>query len=98
MKISHSSSSQANGLTPEPTTPTEYIEHTHEHVYEEDDSDVAPRRSKRQRIAKSFGDNFIVYLVDDVPKSISEAYASPDVKYWKDAVHSEIDSITANGT
>jgi hypothetical protein len=26
-----------------------------------------------------------------------EAYASPDVDYWKDVVCSEMDSITANG-
>jgi hypothetical protein len=25
-----------------------------------------------------FGDNFIVYLMDDTPISIAEAYASPD--------------------
>ena len=39
-----------------------------------------------------------MYLVDDVPKSISEAYASSDAEYWKDAVRSEMDSIIANGT
>ena len=53
-----------------------------------DKVDDAPRRSKRQRIAKSFGDDFIVYLVDDVPKTLLEAYASPDAEYWKEAVHS----------
>jgi hypothetical protein len=46
---------------------------------------------------KSFGDEFIVYLVDDVPKTISQAYASPDVEFWKDAIHSEMDSIMSNG-
>ena len=35
---------------------------------------------------------------DDTPSSISEAYASPDADYWKDAVHREMDSIMANGT
>jgi hypothetical protein len=40
-----------------------------------------PIRSKRQRTAKSFGDDFIVYLMDDTPSSISEAYASLDVDY-----------------
>jgi len=28
--------------------------------------------------AKSFGDDFTVYLMDDTPKIISEAFASPD--------------------
>ena len=52
-----------------------------------------PVRSKRHSTAKSFGDDFIVYLVDDTPRTISEAYASPDADYWKEAVRSEMDSI-----
>ena len=32
-----------------------------------------PMRSKRQRTAKYFGDDFIVYLVDDTTRTISEA-------------------------
>jgi len=36
--------------------------------------------------------------VDDVPKTLPEAYASPDAEYWKEAVHSEMDSIMSNGT
>jgi hypothetical protein len=55
-------------------------------------------RNKRQRIAKSFGDEFIVYLVDDTPTSIIEAYTSLDADDWKEAVHSEMDSILSNGT
>jgi hypothetical protein len=37
------------------------------------------RRSKRSSTAKSFGDDFTVYLMDDTPKTIIEAFASPDV-------------------
>ena len=37
-------------------------------------------------------------LVDDTPKSISEAFASPDADYWKEAIRNEMDSIIANGT
>ena len=77
---------------PEPTTPMEHFEKS-----VEDDNEI-PIRSKRQRTAKSFGDDFIVYLVDDTPRSISEAYASPDADYWKEVVRSEMDSILANGT
>nr|CAE05066.1 OSJNBa0094P09.5 [Oryza sativa Japonica Group]CAE05129.1 OSJNBa0079F16.21 [Oryza sativa Japonica Group] len=97
MKDTHSSSSQPSEIIPSSITPPEQTEYTHEHVTEEDDSE-APRRSKRQRTVKSFGDDFTVYLVDDTPKSISEAYASPDADYWKEAVRSEMDSIIANGT
>src|SRR5438132_6367936 len=63
-----------------------------------EEDNEAPTRSKRQRTIRSFGDDFIVYLVDDTPNSITEAYASPDADYWKEAVRSEMDSIMANGT
>jgi len=39
----------------------------------EEDNNGAPRKSQRQRIAKSFGDDFITYLVDDTPRTIEEA-------------------------
>jgi hypothetical protein len=64
----------------------------------EEDNDEAPRRSKRQRTEKSFGDDFIIYLVDDTPKTIAKAYSSPDADYWKEGVRSEMDSIMSNGT
>jgi hypothetical protein len=69
-----------------------FIEHP------EEDNDEAIRRSKRQRTEKSFGDDFIIYLVDDTLKTIAEAYSSPDTDYWKEAVRSEMDSIMSNGT
>ena len=74
----------------------EYYEQTHDENPEEDDEETLGR-GKRQRTAKTFGDDFFVYLVDDTPTSISEAYASPEADYWKDAVRSEMDSIMANG-
>jgi hypothetical protein len=33
-----------------------------------------------------------------VPKTLSEAYASPDARYWKEALHSEMHSIMENET
>jgi hypothetical protein len=39
-----------------------------------------------------------VYLVDDTPTSITEAYASLDADDYKEAVHSEMDSILSNRT
>jgi hypothetical protein len=56
------------------------------------------KKSKRQRIAKYFGDDFIVYLVDDTSRTIEEAYSSLDADYWKEAIKSELDSIISNGT
>ncbi|KAK1682932.1 hypothetical protein QYE76_043780 [Lolium multiflorum] len=80
-------------------TPMESDEESDDESSDSDkDDNEAPTRSKRQRTAKSFGNDFIVYLVDDTPTTISEALASPDADYWKEAVQSEMDSILANGT
>jgi hypothetical protein len=54
-----------------------HAEHTPEPIHEKIDSE-ALRRSKRPRTAKSFGDDFTIYLVDDTPKTIIEAFASLD--------------------
>ena len=79
---------------------TELIEHNEPTLVEnpEEDNNDAPRKSKRQRTVKSFGDDFIVYLMDDTPRTIEEVYSSPDADYWKEAVRSEMDSIISNGT
>ena len=39
-----------------------------------------------------------MYLIDDTPSSILEAYASKDADYSKEAVRSEMDPILANET
>jgi hypothetical protein len=83
--------------TPEPSEIFDHAEHTPEPIHEEIDSE-APRKSKRPRTAKSFGDDFTVYLMDDTPKTIATAFASPDADDWKEVVHSEMDSILSNGT
>ena len=69
---------------------------THEEIYE-DDSNVVTRKSKRRRVAKSFSEDYIIYLVDDTPTTIAEAYSSLDADLWKEAVQSEMDSIMSNG-
>ncbi|KAK1626704.1 hypothetical protein QYE76_001019 [Lolium multiflorum] len=97
MKDMHSIARISTEIIPESSTSNEYFEQSHENVTEKDDNE-APKRSKRRRIEKSFGDDFIVYLVDDTPTSIAEAYASPDADDWKEAVHNEMDSILSNGT
>src|SRR6185436_8563108 len=101
MKDTHSTSRFSSEITPEPVAPivTETSEQPveHEEILEKDDSE-APRMRKRQRVAKFFGDDFTVYLVDDTPTTIAEAYASPDADDWKEAVKSEMDSIISNGT
>jgi hypothetical protein len=64
----------------------------------EEDNGIVTRKSKRRRVAKSFGDDYIIYLVDDTPKTIEEAYSSPDADLWTEAVQCEMDSIMSNGT
>ena len=78
----------------------ELIEHSEPTLVEnpEEDNNETLRKSKKQRTSKSFGDDFIVYLVDDTPRTIEEAYSSPDADYWKEAVRSEMNSIMSNGT
>jgi hypothetical protein len=70
---------------------------SHEEIPEEDNN-IVTRKSKRQRVAKFFREDFIIYLVDDSPTTIVEAYSSLDVDLWKEVVQSEMDSIMSNGT
>ena len=64
----------------------------------EQEESVELRRSKRPRIAKDLGSDFITYQIEGDPSSFRDAMASPEAKYWKDAIKSEIDSILSNGT
>ena len=90
-------SGMESDIAPEPAIPIEYYERLNEHIPGEKNNE-ASIRSKRQRTARSFGDDFIVYLMDDTPNTISEAYSSPDADYWKEVIQSEMDSIMTNGT
>jgi hypothetical protein len=63
--------------SPEPSRNFDHAKHTPEPIHEEIDSET-PRRSKRPRTVKSFGDDFTSYLLDDTPKTIVEAFTSPD--------------------
>jgi hypothetical protein len=79
-------------ITPKPSENFDHAEHTPETIHEEIDSE-APRRSKRPKTAKYFGDDFTVCHMDDTPKTIVEAFTSPDVDDWKEAIYSEMGSI-----
>jgi hypothetical protein len=70
---------------------------TYKEIFVEDNNTVA-RKSKRQRVTKSFGGDFIIYLVDDTPTTIAEAYSSSDTDLWKEAIQNEMDSILSNVT
>jgi hypothetical protein len=77
MKDMRSNAKFSTEIAPDNTIHIESSVEPFERTLEKDNNEV-PMRKKRQRIAKSFGDDFIVYLVDDTPTSIIEAYASPD--------------------
>lgn len=66
--------------TREPTIPMENYERTH-HENPEEEGNKAPTSSKRQRTSNLCGYDFIMYLMDDTPSSISKACASPDPDY-----------------
>jgi hypothetical protein len=96
MREDYCSTSQKSIINGEPT---EMIEHNKQPLMENlwGDNETS-KKSKRQRTARSFGDEFIMYLVDDTPRTIEEAYSSLDADYWKEAIKSELDLIMSNGT
>jgi hypothetical protein len=96
MREDHCSTSQKSIINDEPTNMIEHNEQTLVGNLRGDNE--ISKKSKRQRTAKSFGDDFIVYLVDDTPRTIEEAYSFLDADYWKEAIKSEMDSIMSNGT
>ena len=63
-----------------------------------DESEKALRHSKRARTSKSFGLDFLTYLLENEPQSFNEAMSTPEAPMWKEAVNSEIESIMKNHT
>ena len=57
-----------------------------------------PRRSKRARISKSFGPDFLTYMIENKPQTIHEAVTSPESPLWKEVIKSEIASILQSHT
>ncbi|KAK4394115.1 Retrovirus-related Pol polyprotein from transposon TNT 1-94 [Sesamum angolense] len=90
MIVGGSNRASISGATEGPS-PERHTSLTHE------ESDI-PRRSKRARIVKDFGSNFVTYNINDDPVTFKDAMASSEAKQWKEAVKSEMDSIVSNGT
>jgi hypothetical protein len=82
MKIIHDASSNGPMISHEYFIP---IEHTEESYMQNpmEDGNITTRKSKRPSTAKSLVNDYIVYLVDDTPSTIEEAYSSPDADFWK---------------
>ncbi|KAK4380871.1 Retrovirus-related Pol polyprotein from transposon TNT 1-94 [Sesamum angolense] len=60
--------------------------------------DEEPRRNKRAKRAKTFGPDFLTYLLENELRTINEALSSPEAPFWKEAINSEIESIMQNHT
>ncbi|KAK4388176.1 Retrovirus-related Pol polyprotein from transposon TNT 1-94 [Sesamum angolense] len=73
------------GVNPSSTSPT----------HKESDE---PRWSKRPRVVKNFGSDFITYNIENDPVTFKDAMASSEAKQWKEAVKSEMDCRVFNGT
>ena len=56
------------------------------------------RRSKQVRKEKSYGNDFLAYIVEDEPVSYYNAIKSIDAPFWLEAVNSKLDSIMSNHT
>ena len=63
-----------------------------------DEGEETLRRSKRVRTSKSFGPDFLTYLLENEPYTFNEAMSTPEAPMWKEAVNSEIESIMQNHT
>jgi hypothetical protein len=97
MKATHDMSNDEPTIPHEHFIPVKHTEESHIHNLVEDEY-VSNRKSKIPRIVKSFGDDYIVYLVDGTPSTIEGAYSSHDADFWKEAIRSEMDSIMSNAT
>ena len=56
------------------------------------------KTSKRAKKKKSFGSYFLTYVLEGEPQTFKEAKNSLESLMWKEAIHSEIDSILQNHT
>jgi len=49
-------------------------------------------------MTKTFGPDFLAYLLENEPQTYSKAMSYPKASYWNEAVNSEIESIMDNHT
>ncbi|XP_075504626.1 uncharacterized protein LOC142542066 [Primulina tabacum] len=57
-----------------------------------------PRRNKRAKTAMTFGPDFLTYMLENEPRTASEALSSPEAPFWKETMNNEIESILQNHT
>ena len=67
------------GSKEKPGSSKRVLETIHENSQDEDtDEEVEPRRSKRARIEKSFGPDFLTYMLEGEPQTYKEAVNSTE--------------------
>ena len=71
---------------------------TDDHLDDQTEDVDKPRRSKRVSTAKSFGTDFLTYMLEGEPRTFHEAVTSSESPLWKETIKSEIDSILQNHT
>ena len=81
----------------EPSSSKRVLETINENSQDQD-GEVEPRCSKRTRIEKSFGSDFLMYVLKGEPRTFKEVVNSTVGLMWKEAIKSEIDSILHNHT
>ena len=91
-----SSKNACDGSSLKRTHDTATSDIDHESV--NDESEEALRRSKRARTSKSFGLDFLTYLLENEPQSFNEAMSTLKAPMRKETVNSEIESIMQNHT
>ena len=55
-----------------------------------DNGEVEPKRSKRERVEKSFDPDFMTYMLKVEPQTYKGAVNSIEGLMWKEAISSEI--------
>ena len=83
-------SSSSSKWTRETNSEYEYSDDEEQENMDELETKDAPRRSKRARVEKSFGPDFLTYLLENEPRSYSEAVHCPDGPFGKEAIKSEV--------
>ncbi|GJZ93963.1 retrovirus-related pol polyprotein from transposon TNT 1-94 [Tanacetum coccineum] len=69
-----------------------------DNTYKVQQDNAEPRRSKRAKVNKDFGPNYMTYIVNEKPQTYKATMESSEAPYWKEAIQSEIDSIVHNNT
>lgn len=59
---------------------------------------MQPRRCKKYRVEKNFGDDFYTQLVEKTHNTYDNAMDSIDATFWKEAINNKIQSIMQNQT